>query len=179
MAKEQKRLEEAEDARRALDLQMELEERRAAAEEKKAEEAQRRAEEERAKHAPSEQAIGQFRQQAKSIIAGLQARYPATFSQRPEYASKLEQQVLGAFISPEDPTDPFAVEKVIGDLEYRLAQIEARINPQGAQKLAYSTDVRGLKHPQSFRTSSAFGKQGVQPKVRARKGAGIAGVLRA
>lgn len=170
----------AEEARREQDLQLELEERRESAEAKRAEERERAMAAKRAQLAPSEQSIGQFREQAARFISQLKARYPATFSQYPQYGPQLEQKILGAFMSPEDPSDPLAAQKVLGDIEYQIAAIEGRINPTGPARVEYGApEIESLRGPRSYRTSSAFGKSGARRDIRRGRGGGISGVLRA
>jgi hypothetical protein len=201
LAKEHER--EAAEARRKQDIQLELEERRLAAEEKRREAAEAKAEKEREefarRHAPSEQSVTQSRGQAELFIRQLKQRYPMTFQQYPQYEKGLLEQVLGALLAPEDPSDPLAAQKTIGDIEMRIAQIESRINPRGAEAPQYTPDVRSLRPTGQYRTSqtsrrgmaSSAGRgaplglcdrgrrtSGLR-QLRPNVGGGIAGVLRA
>ena len=184
---------EAAEARRQQDLQLELEERRLAAEEKRREAAEAKAEREREefarRHAPSEQSVTQSRGQAALFVRQLKQRYPMTFQQYPQYGPQLEQQVLGAMLAPEDPADPLAAQKIIGDIEMRIAQIESRINPRGAEPQQYTPDIRNLRPTPQYRTSQASRRSTASSAGRGaplglcskggRVGGGIAGVLRA
>ena len=151
---------EAAEARRKQDLEFELEERRLSAEEKRKEAAEAKAE-----------------------------RYPTVFQQFPQYGTQLVQKVLGALLAPENPADPLAVQKTLGDIELNLSQTEGRLNPRGAEAKQHAPDLRSLGATSQYRTSRPSKRDTASSAGRGaplglcskagRTGGGIVGVLRA
>ena len=184
---------EAAEARRKQDLEFELEERRLSAEEKRKEAAEAKAEREKEelarRHAPSEQSVTQSRGQAELQVRKWKERYPTVFQQFPQYGTQLVQKVLGALLAPENPADPLAVQKTLGDIELNLSQTEGRLNPRGAEAKQHAPDLRSLGATSQYRTSRPSKRDTASSAGRGaplglcskagRTGGGIVGVLRA
>jgi len=88
----------------------------------------------------------QARSQAVEFVRVMKIRYPAVFTAHPDYEGIIEGQLLSALLAPPDPTDTMHVQKVMGDLEYNLALIQARLVPQptAAEKLIARPDYTRL-----------------------------------
>lgn len=177
-SEEEVRTREEEAEFRKQQHQFELEDRRMEVERRRAEEALARKRAQLGLSITPSQAEGE----ANLIVRGLAERYPMTFRVHKNYAELLSKQITGALLSTDVLEDPLAPQKVIGDIELRLAQVEARLNPRsgpGAQ--AELPSIRGLKSPGQYRTSPTLrhGTGSSATKKARGRGGGIAGVLRA
>lgn len=191
-SEEEQRTREEEAEFRKQQHQFELEERRMEVERRREEEALARKRALLGLSITPSQAEGE----ANLIVRGLAERYPVTFRVHKNYGELLTKQIIGALLSPDVLDDPLAPQKVIGDIELRLAQVEARLNPRsgpGAQ--VEPPQIRDLRAPPRYRTSPASRRDtGSSDAKKARgrqhpvgsggvgvppRGGGISGVLRA
>jgi hypothetical protein len=120
--------------------------------------------------------------EANLIVRGLMERYPMAFRVHKNYEELLSKQIIGALLSPDVLEDPLAPQKVIGDIELRLAQVEARLDPRARPGAAAELpSIRELRSPGRYRTlpASKRGTGSSATKKARGRGGGIAGVLRA
>lgn len=127
---------EAQRRQRELDLEFKTREMEAArTHSRRAAEEDRQAEEDRRRLLRSGPASSQSRQQADQYVLQLESRYPNVFAAYPQYRAMVKNKALDA-LSLSDAEDPFTAQKVLGDLEFSIAQIQNRLNPGGTSPLA-------------------------------------------
>lgn len=177
-SEEEVRTREEEAEFRKQQHQFELEDRRMEVERRRAEEALARKRAQLGQFTSPSQANGE----AALIVRGLVGRYPTVFRTHKNYEEQLTKQIAAALLDPENLEDPLAPQKVIGDIELRLAQVEARLNPRaGPGGLEPPPSLRGLKSPGHFRSPVSKRGTGSFPAKggRGARGGGIAGVRHA
>lgn len=120
--------------------------------------------------ARSEASTTQYQQQAGAYLRLLKSRYPNVFALRPELERYAEGQLLGALLSPADPSDPMYVQKALGELEFQLARAQQQLTMQGFPEYVPTPTTVQKKYPEAPSWSKPKAKKKGKGHTTARLG---------